>query len=104
VNSQEPEPAGVLALEALNATAIHVRRIVGLISVAVGRSAREVRSLLWDYQDLAGELHRRRPGGESQLNLGPLELYWSAPGSRAGVPPDHRPAGADVLDVSRRRN
>ena len=55
---QELDRAADVALEAVNATAMHLRRIVGLISAALGRVAQEVADLAWDYEDLAGDLRR----------------------------------------------
>ena len=55
---QELDRAADVALEAVNATAMHLRRIVGLISAALGRVVQEVADLAWDYEDLAGDLRR----------------------------------------------
>ncbi len=51
-----------IAVEAVNATALHVRRMVGALCTAVGRAEREVNELAWDYNELAGSVrwsHRR---------------------------------------------
>jgi hypothetical protein len=48
--------------EAVHATVLHLRRIVGAVSVALGRVQREAKDLVWDYQDVAGDL--RRPADE----------------------------------------
>lgn len=48
--------------EAVHATAIHARRIVGAVAVAATRVKRETQDLVWDYQDVAADL--RRPGDE----------------------------------------
>jgi hypothetical protein len=53
---RELERATDVAFEAVNATAVHLRRIVGFVSTALGRAVREVADLAWDYQDLAGDL------------------------------------------------
>jgi hypothetical protein len=45
-----------IAVEAVNATALHVRRIVGALYTALGRAKREVGDLAWDYNDLAGSV------------------------------------------------
>jgi hypothetical protein len=45
-----------IAVEAVNATALHVRRIVGAVYTALGRAKREVSDLAWDYNDLAGSV------------------------------------------------
>jgi hypothetical protein len=55
---QELDRATDVAFEAVNATAMHLRRIVGLVSTALGRVAHEVADLAWNYQDLAGDLCR----------------------------------------------
>ena len=44
--------------EAVNTTATHLGRIVGLIAGAAGRAAQEVVDLVWDYRDLADEVRR----------------------------------------------
>jgi hypothetical protein len=46
------------AHEAVHATALHARRVVGAVSVAVTRVAREAHDLVWDYQDVAADLRR----------------------------------------------
>ena len=45
-----------IAVEAVNATALHVRRIVGALYTALGRAKREVGDLAWDYNELAGSV------------------------------------------------
>ncbi|ORV61659.1 hypothetical protein [Mycobacterium europaeum] len=42
-----------IAVEAVNVTVLHVRRIVGVLCTALGRTKREVSDLAWDYGDLA---------------------------------------------------
>jgi hypothetical protein len=52
-----------IAAEAVNATALHVQRIVGALCTALGRAKREVGDLAWDYNELAGSVRwsaRRR--------------------------------------------
>ncbi len=44
--------------EAVNTTATHFGRIVGLVAGAAGRAAREVVDLVWDYRDLANEVRK----------------------------------------------
>jgi hypothetical protein len=46
------------AFEAVNTTATHIGRIVGLVAGAASRAAREVLDLVWDYRDLADEVRR----------------------------------------------
>lgn len=41
-----------IALEAVNITVLHVRRIVGALGTALDRTKREVGDLAWDYGDL----------------------------------------------------
>ena len=41
-----------------HATVLHLRRIVGAVSVAVVRVKREAEDLVWGYQDVAGDLRR----------------------------------------------
>jgi hypothetical protein len=43
-----------IAVEAVNTTVLHLRRIVGALCTALGRTRREVSDLAWDYRDLAG--------------------------------------------------
>lgn len=54
--------ASTLVFEAAQMTAVHLRRIVGLVSSVVTRTTREVEDLVWDYQDLAGDLRDGRAG------------------------------------------
>ena len=58
------------AQEGVHATAVHLRRIVGAVSVAVARVTREARDLAWDYQDVASDL--RRPGVDEQRPVQPV--------------------------------
>jgi hypothetical protein len=45
---QELDRATGVAFEVVNATAMHLRRIVGPVSVASARVAREVADLVWE--------------------------------------------------------
>jgi hypothetical protein len=47
-----------LATEAVNSTAVHLRRVVSHVCAALGRTARELTDMVWDYQDLASDLRR----------------------------------------------
>ncbi|BBY01313.1 hypothetical protein [Mycobacterium seoulense] len=42
-----------IAVEAVNVTVVHVRRIVSALCTALDRTKREVSDLAWDYSDLA---------------------------------------------------
>ena len=44
--------------EVVNATVLHLRRIVGVLCTALGRTRREVSDLAWDYRDLAASVRR----------------------------------------------
>ncbi len=59
------------AHEAAHATVIHLRRIVGAVSVALTRVTKETRDLAWDYQDVAADLRRR---SDATTQLGRDEL------------------------------
>lgn len=48
--------ASNIVVEAVNVTAVHLRCIAGLVSALVTKTTQEVEDLVWDYQDLAGEL------------------------------------------------
>jgi hypothetical protein len=78
-----------MAVEAVNATALHVRRIVGALYTAVDRARREVSDLAWDYNELAGSVR------------------WSA--RRSGTVADdrgqttHTEHSADVISLELRR-
>ena len=48
-----------IAVEAVNVTVLHVRRIVAALCTALGRTKREVSDLAWDYSELAGSVRRR---------------------------------------------
>ena len=55
------------AHEAVHATVVHLRRIVGAVSVALGRVRREAQDLVWDYQDVAADLRRPSVSDEPQI-------------------------------------
>lgn len=44
--------------EAVNTTAMHLGRIVGLVAGAAARAAHEVVDLVWDYRDLANDVRK----------------------------------------------
>lgn len=44
--------------EAVNTTATHLGRIVGLVAGAAARAGQEVVDLVWDYRDLANEVRK----------------------------------------------
>ncbi len=44
--------------EAVNTTATHLGRIVGLVVGATARAAHEVVDLVWDYRDLANDVRK----------------------------------------------
>jgi hypothetical protein len=46
------------AREAGYTTVVHLRRIVGAVSVALSRVKREAQDLVWDYRDVASDLRR----------------------------------------------
>jgi hypothetical protein len=53
-----------IAVDAVDATGLHVGRIVGALYTALGRAKREVGDLAWDYNELAGSARRSaRHGG-----------------------------------------
>jgi hypothetical protein len=62
------------AHEAVHATVVHLRRIVGAVSVALGRVTREAQDLVWDYQDVASDLRRRSDPAEPQSERPVLRL------------------------------
>lgn len=47
-----------IVAQAVDATVLHVRRIVAALFTAVDRTKREVGDLAWDYGDLAASVHR----------------------------------------------
>ena len=62
------------AHEAVHATVLHLQRIVGAVSVALGRVTREAQDLVWDYQDVASDLRRRSDPAEPQSERPVLRL------------------------------
>lgn len=58
--------ASAFALDIVNATATHLERIVGLVSSTLVGTSHEVGDLVWEYQDLTGDL--RRGLGENGLD------------------------------------
>lgn len=52
------------AHEAVHATTLYVRRIVGAVTTAASRVAKESGDLVWNYQDVAADLRRSRGGGK----------------------------------------
>lgn len=57
------------AHEAVHATVVHLRRIVGSVSVALGRVTREAQELAWDYRDVATDLRRPADNGPTLTNV-----------------------------------
>lgn len=47
-----------IAVEAVNVTTVHVRRIVGALCAALARTTREISDLAWDYSELAASVRR----------------------------------------------
>ncbi|OBA64123.1 hypothetical protein A5647_03460 [Mycobacterium sp. 1100029.7] len=78
-----------IAVEAVNATALHVRRIVGAVYTALGRAKREVGDLAWDYNELAASVR------------------WSeqrrSASTRDGADSVHSEQIADVISIDLRR-
>jgi hypothetical protein len=69
--------AADVALEAANATVVHLGRIAKLVSTALGRAAHEVADLVLIYQDLASEFSQTGRGGKrSDADADPAELRW----------------------------
>ena len=73
-----------VAVDAVYATAIHLRRIARLLSSALAGSVGEVRELLWEYRALALPLC---PRGDGHLNVGPVEMLWSTGDARGMIAP-----------------
>lgn len=71
-----------VAYEAVDTTALHARRIVGAVSSALVRVTREVEDLVWDFQDMAGDL-RRSAAGANDLSAVVVDIRKHAQG-RAG--------------------
>lgn len=74
------------AHEAVHATALYVRRIIGAVTMAANRVAKESGDLVWNYQDVAAEL--RRPGKDAS------RPPRDAPAQQDG-PPRLRVVGSD---------
>jgi hypothetical protein len=74
-----------VAFEAVNVTAMHLRRIAGLVSTALARAVQEVEDLVWDYQDLAGDLRRSDRPSNGLHDAGSSDLHWPATGYRDGT-------------------
>jgi hypothetical protein len=79
------DPATDVASEAVNVTAMHLRRIVRLVSTALARAVREVEDLVWDYQDLAGDLRRYDHPSNGLHDAGSSDLHWPATGYPDGT-------------------
>jgi hypothetical protein len=60
--------------EAAHATVLHLRRIFGALSVAVVRVQREAENLVWDYQDVVGDLRRSDGTGTGLPDVGVVDL------------------------------
>jgi hypothetical protein len=71
-----------VAFEAVNVTAMHLRRIAGLVCTALARAVQEVEDLVWDYQDLAGDLRRSDRLSNGLHDAGSSDLHWPATGYR----------------------
>jgi hypothetical protein len=65
------------AHDAVHATVLHLRRIVGAVTVALGRVTRETQDLVWDYQDVASDLRRRGDSEEPQIHRPALRVVHS---------------------------
>jgi hypothetical protein len=63
-----------VAHEAVDATLLHLRRIVGAVSGAVIRVKREAQDLVWDYQDVAADLRRGDGSGNYRPNVDLIDL------------------------------
>ncbi|MCW2687869.1 MAG: hypothetical protein JWR37_2759 [Mycobacterium sp.] len=72
---REIERAVDVTHEAVNAAAMHARRIVGIVSTAAGRLAREVGDLVWDYQDMASAARRPVRDEMSLRDVGVIDLF-----------------------------
>lgn len=58
-----------IAYEAVHATVVHARRIVGAVAGAAFRVRREAGDLVWDYRDVASELRRSAEGGDDPAEV-----------------------------------
>ncbi len=68
-----------VAFGAVDATVTRVFRVVGFVSTALVRAARELSDLAWDYQDLAGELRRAEREAAADCGRPQLRLLVSRP-------------------------
>jgi hypothetical protein len=73
--------AADVALEAANATVVHLGRIAKLVATALGRAAQEVADLVLIYQDLASEFSKstsstKSQRGDSVSDTDTAELRW----------------------------
>ncbi|MCV7100767.1 hypothetical protein [Mycobacterium palustre] len=58
----------------MNTTTVHLGRVVGFVYTALGRTARELTEMVWDYRDLAGDVRRSHPPREREHDAVVLEL------------------------------
>jgi hypothetical protein len=63
-----------VAREAVHATVLHLRRIVGAVSGAVVRVKREAQDLVWDYRDVAADLRHHDSRGNRLPNVDVIDL------------------------------
>jgi hypothetical protein len=82
---QELDRATGVAFEVVNATAMHLRRIVGPVSVASARVAREVADLVWEYQDLAGDLRQSDRSTNGPHDGASIDVHWPTTEYRGGA-------------------
>lgn len=70
--------AADVALEAANATVVHLGRIAKLVSTALGRAVHEVADLVLIYQDLASEFSKSSHDekGQRSPDTDNAELRW----------------------------
>jgi hypothetical protein len=72
---RDVDRAAGLVFEAAEATVVHLRRVVGIVSSMLGQAAHEVADLALIYQDLANDLSGR-DDSESTADLD--EIRWTA--------------------------
>jgi hypothetical protein len=104
MREHESERATDVVFEAVNATAMHLRRIVGFVSTALGRAAQEVADLVWDYQNLAGDLRQFVPSRNGLHDADPTDLRWPATGYRGEAAPRYPLPESGSFDVRERLN
>lgn len=63
-----------VAYEGVHATVLHLRRIAGAVSMALVRVTREAEDLVWDYQDVAGDLRRSTRTRTDLPDVGVVDL------------------------------